>query len=328
MRIGINGFGRIGRTLTRVLQAFPDVELVAINDPAPASVMAHLLQFDSIHGRFPHRIQAEANQLTWSNQGVAYASFRTPAEIPWDSWGVQVVVESSGLFKDTEALTGHLKPGVKRVLLSVPPNDPRIPMGVMGVNDGVWKREMPIWSNASCTTNSAAHLIQAMDQGWGVESCFVTTIHSYTTDQRLIDAPHTDLRRARAALQSIVPTSTGAAKALTTIFPHLTHRLGGCGIRVPVPDGSLTDITFNLRDRASEADIKGAIQSAAAKQWKGLVAYSEDPLVGSDVIGRPESCVFDAPLTSVVGQQVKLVGWYDNEWGYANRLAELILRAV
>jgi glyceraldehyde 3-phosphate dehydrogenase len=201
-------------------------------------------------------------------------------------------------------------------------------MGVMGVNDHVWKRDVPFWSNASCTTNSAAHLIQAMDQGWGVESCFVTTIHSYTTDQRLMDAPHTDLRRARAALQSIVPTSTGAAKALTTIFPHLTHKLGGCGIRVPVPDGSLTDITLTLHKPAQPEDILAHLKLQTEGPWKGLVAYSEDPLVGSDVIGRPESCVFDAPLTSVVGQQVKLVGWYDNEWGYANRLAELILRAL
>ena len=328
IRIGINGFGRIGRTLTRVLESRPGVEVVAINDPAEGATMAHLLNYDSTHGRFPHRASFEAGKLLWNGMAVAYLQHPTPASIPWEEHGVDVVVEASGKFKHTEALSGHLKAGVKRVILSVPPQDEAIPMAVLGVNEGVLSPDAPLWSNASCTTHSAAHMIQAVDEVFGIESCFVTTIHSYTTDQRLLDAPHADLRRARAAAQSIVPTTTGAAKALTAIFPHLQSVIGGCGIRVPVQDGSLTDITFTTRQKPREELILRELQSRAEGMWKGLLAFETDPLVGADVIGRPESCVFDAALTSVVGNQLKLVGWYDNEWGYSNRLADLILRAV
>ncbi len=302
-----------------------DMEVVAINDPMEIEVQAHLLKYDSVHGRANFEIETSPEQLTINKQHkVSVSHLYTPGEIPWDKLEVDIVVECSGRFKSKEQLFGHLKPGVKRIILSVPPDSDDIKTIVLGVNEVLITTDDIIVSNASCTTNNAAPMIKVMQSLAEIESAFITTIHSYTTDQGLHDAPHKDLRRARAAAQSIVPTTTGAAKALTKVFPELSDSLGGCGIRVPVPDGSLTDITFSLSKPMEVEQVNRAFKSAAENELKGILEYTEDPIVSRDVIGNPASCLFDSQLTSVVGKMVKVVGWYDNEIGYSNRLADMV----
>lgn len=325
IRIGINGFGRIGRSFFRTVMQRPDMDVVAINDPMGIEVQAHLLKYDSVHGRANFRIDSSPGQLLINSQKkVSVFHLSAPSEIPWHELEVDIVVECSGRFKAKDQLMGHLKPGVKRVILSVPPDSDDIKTIVLGVNEHLISDEDIIVSNASCTTNNAAPMIKVIKQLAEIESAFITTIHSYTTDQGLHDAPHKDLRRARAAAQSIVPTTTGAAKALTKVFPEFSDSLGGCGIRVPVPDGSLTDITFSVKNSLSVEEVNEAFKRASQNDLRGILEYTEDPIVSRDVIGNPASCLFDSQLTSVVGKMVKVVGWYDNEIGYSNRLADMV----
>ena len=325
LNVGINGFGRIGRTLFRLLQEHPEIKVVAINDVADTATLAHLLKYDSIHGVFPQPISHTAHTITVSdNPPIAILNGATPKDIDWKSHDVALVIEASGKFKSRDLLDFHIKNGAKKVILSVPPEDDTIKMLVMGVNEHLLDPEDDIISNASCTTNNAAPMIKVINDLCGVEQAYITTIHSYTTDQSLHDQPHRDLRRARAAGQSIVPTTTGAAKALTKIFPELEGLIGGCGIRVPVPNGSLTDITFNVKRETSILEINNAFKEISHTSLKNVLYYTEDPIVSIDVNNSCYSCTFDSLMTSVIGKMVKIIGWYDNETGYSSRIIDLI----
>ncbi|NJY63829.1 type I glyceraldehyde-3-phosphate dehydrogenase [Salinimicrobium sp. CDJ15-81-2] len=325
VRIGINGFGRIGRNLFRLLLDHPHLEVVAINDIAPAATLAHLLKYDSIHGVLKREISSKEGVLQIDGREIPVFKEQEPGKIDWSSSNVEVVVESSGKFKTQEQLKSHLSRGVKKLILSVPPQDDSIKMIVMGVNEDILDGSEKIISNASCTTNNAAPMLKVVHELATVKQAYITTVHSYTSDQSLHDQPHKDLRRARAAGQSIVPTTTGAAKALTRIFPDLREVIGGCGIRVPVPNGSLTDMTLQVEKNISIEDINAAFRKAAAGSLKNILEYTEDPIVSIDINGNPHSCVFDAQMTSVIGGNfVKIIGWYDNEIGYSSRLIDLI----
>lgn len=323
IKVAVNGFGRVGRMLTRVLASDSGFEIVGINDVAPVATMAHLFKYDTVHGRFAGEIRADNDFLVMNGVSVPYTQFASPGECDWGQSRPDVVFECSGKFKTRDLLEGHLTSGAGKVILSVPPADEIIPMVVLGVNDDQIKEAGPIISNASCTTNNAAPMIQVLDRICGIESCYITTVHSYTVDQNIHDGPHADLRRARGAAQSIVPTTTGAAKALTRIFPHLALDMGGCGIRVPVPDGSLTDITCVVKSPRTLDEINQAFANAAPTYSWPILEYCAEPLVSQDIVGSPYSCVFDSLLTSVIGRMVKVVGWYDNEIGYSHRLADL-----
>lgn len=325
--VGINGFGRIGRFLTRLLVQESVISNIVINDLAPTETLLHLFKYDSVHGRFTGDIvQLSENEFQFNQVKIVFLHGSEPASIPWGEYQTDVVVEATGKFLTHDAGLQHLSNGADRVIFSAPTNDERIPTVVLGVNDQLLTGNEQMISNASCTTNSAAPLIRVMQEICEIESAYITTVHSYTTDQRLHDSPHKDLRRARAAAQSIVPTTTGAAKALTKIFPELDGKLGGCGMRVPVPDGSLTDLTMIVQNPPTIEVINAAFRKAASSALKGIVHYTEDPIVSVDILGDPHSCVFDSGLTSVVGNMVKVVGWYDNEAGYSNRLRDLILK--
>jgi len=326
IKVAINGFGRVGRMLTRVLVNDDRFEVVGINDLAPLETMEYLFRFDSVHGRFNGQVGSKGDSLIINGNSIRYSSHQTTEACDWHSLQPHVVFESSGKFKTHQLCSGHLAAGAQKVILTVPPADDSMPMVVLGVNEHILENAGPIISNASCTTNNAAPMVQLLDQICGIESCYISTIHSYTVDQNLHDAPHVDLRRARAASQSIVPTTTGAAKALTKIFPHLAFDLGGCGIRVPVPDGSLTDITCVAKRRVSADEVNQAFKAASANFDLQVLEYSDEPLVSRDIIGSPFSCVFDSQLTSVIGRMVKVVGWYDNEIGYSHRLVDLAAR--
>ncbi|PHS06349.1 MAG: type I glyceraldehyde-3-phosphate dehydrogenase [Kordia sp.] len=323
-RIAINGFGRIGRSLFRLLINHPTIEVVAINDLADAKTLAHLLKYDSIHGVSKATISANTNHILVNNIAIPSSNSKTLEGINWKDYNVDIVIEATGKFKTSTELNNHLNNGAKKVILAVPPQSNDIKMIVVGVNEAILDGTETIVSNASCTTNNAAPMIKIIDELCGIEQAYITTIHSFTTDQSLHDQPHRDLRRARAATQSIIPTTSGAAKALTSIFPKLANTIGGCGIRVPVPDGSLTDITFNVTNETSIEAINSAFKKAANTNLKGILDYTEDPIVSVDIINNPYSCTFDAQLTSVIGKMVKIVGWYDNEIGYSNRLVDLI----
>ncbi len=325
LSIGINGFGRIGRTLFRLLQNHSFIKVVAINDLADAQTLAHLLKYDSIHGIFPHKISHNENSIRINDQyPIAILSGSSPEKIDWSKHNVDLVVEATGKFKTRSALEHHIKNGAKKVILSVPPDDDTIKMLVLGVNEHLLNAKDDIISNASCTTNNAAPMIKVINDLCGVEQAYITTIHSYTTDQSLHDQPHRDLRRARAAGQSIIPTTTGAAKALSKIFPSLEGLIGGCGIRVPVPNGSLTDITFNVKKRTSIAEINYAFKEISENSLKNILFYTQDPIVSIDVNNSCYSCTFDSLMTSVIGKMVKIIGWYDNETGYSSRIIDLI----
>lgn len=323
-RIAINGFGRIGRSLFRLLIDNPTIEVVAINDLADAKTLAHLLKYDSIHGVSNAVISANIGHIVVNNTTIPLSNNKTIENINWEPFNVDMVIEATGKFKTSEELNHHLNNGAKKVILAVPPQSEDIKMVVIGVNEAILDGTETIISNASCTTNNAAPMIKIIDELCGIEQAYITTIHSFTTDQSLHDQPHRDLRRARAATQSIIPTTTGAAKALTNIFPKLSNTIGGCGIRVPVPDGSLTDITLNVKEETSIEAINNAFKLAANTNLKGILDYTEDPIVSVDIINSPYSCTFDAQLTSVIGKMIKIVGWYDNEIGYSNRLVDLI----
>jgi glyceraldehyde 3-phosphate dehydrogenase len=286
--------------------------------------MAHLLKYDSIHGIADGAISLNENNLIFKNQKPLLFHEKEINQLPWNSLSVDIVLEATGHFLTKEKASQHLVSGAKKVVLSAPPKDNEIKTIVIGVNDNVLSTDDTIISNASCTTNNAAPMLEVLNKAFGVESAYITTVHSYTSDQRLQDAPHNDLRRARAAAVSIIPTTTGAAKALSKIFPNLEGKLGGGGIRVPVPDGSLTDITCRLHTAVTVEDVNRAFQKAAENELKGILQYCNEPIVSVDVIGNTHSCVFDSELTSIVGDMVKVVGWYDNEIGYSNRLVELL----
>ena len=325
MRIAINGFGRIGRTFLRVALQQPSLQVVAINDLADAETLAHLFKYDSVHGVFAGSVEVENNHLLINGQAIQIFSEKNPENLPWEELAIDLVIESTGQFTTQKLANAHLLAGAKQVLISAPSADKSIPTVVLGVNEKKIDLGAPILSNASCTTNNVASLIKVLDEQWGIVDGYITTVHSMTGDQNLHDAPHKDLRRARAASASIIPTTTGAAKAITTIFPHLEGKLGGAGIRVPVLNGSLTDFTCTLKKSVAVAEINAAFKKASQNELKGILAYTEDPIVSVDILDNPHSCIFDAQLTSVVGGLVKVVGWYDNEVGYSNRLVELAL---
>nr|WP_321414161.1 type I glyceraldehyde-3-phosphate dehydrogenase [uncultured Allomuricauda sp.] len=322
--VGINGFGRIGRTLFRLLRNHPDINVVAINDLANAETLAHLLKYDSIHGALTIDVSHRNGHILIDGKEIPILNHHHPKEIDWRSHGVDIVVESTGKFKAKADLDLHVKNGAKKVILSVPPLDDSTKMVVLGVNEGILSKDDKIISNASCTTNNAAPMIKVINELCGIEQAYITTIHSYTSDQSLHDSPHRDLRRSRAAGQSIIPTTTGAAKALTSIFPELSDVIGGCGIRVPVPNGSLTDITFNVIRETSIEEINATFKKQAETNLKGILNYTEDPIVSIDMNNSCYSCTFDSLMTSVIGKMVKIIGWYDNETGYCSRIIDLI----
>ncbi len=325
IRIGINGFGRIGRNLFRLLLDREDLEVVAINDLAPAATLAHLLKYDSIHGVLKKEVSSKEASVVIDGKEIPVYNHAHTADINWSLNLVDVVVESTGKFKKRSDLEPHLQQGVKKVILSVPSEDDSIKMVVLGVNEHILDGTEDIISNASCTTNNAAPMLKIVNELAVVKKAYITTVHSYTTDQSLHDQPHKDLRRARAAGQSIVPTTTGAAKALTRIFPGLSDVIGGCGIRVPVANGSLTDMTLHVEKNTSIEEINAAFKKAAAGSLHNILEYTEDPIVSIDIKDNPHSCIFDAQMTSVVGDTfVKIIGWYDNEIGYSSRLIDLI----
>lgn len=308
----------------RLLANHPRIQVVVINDIADAHTLSHLLKYDSIHGIFSSEIKPVGNSILFQGNPVPVLNGTEPKEIPWADHDVDIVVEASGKFKTREELGFHLKNGAKKVILSVPPLDDSIKMIVYGVNEQLLTSEDSIISNASCTTNNAAPMIKVIKELCGIDQAYITTVHSYTSDQSLHDQPHKDLRRARAASQSIIPTTTGAAKALTKIFPDLSNVIGGCGIRVPVPNGSLTDITFNVQREISISEINHAFSQISQSDLKNVLFYCEEPIVSVDINNSCYSCTFDSQMTSVIGKMVKVIGWYDNETGYCSRLIDII----
>lgn len=320
--IAINGFGRIGRNLFRLLLNHPQIEVVTINDIADNRTMAHLIKYDSIHGVLPYDVSFDENHIIVDGKKYTFFHEKEISNLQWNN--IDFVVESTGKFKTFEDINKHIIAGAKRVILSAPSEVPEIKTVVLGVNENILDGTELIVSNASCTTNNAAPMIKVINELCGIEQAYITTVHSYTTDQSLHDQPHKDLRRARGASQSIVPTTTGAAKALTKIFPMMDGKIGGSGIRVPVPDGSLTDITCYVKKEVTIEEINQAFKKASENELKGILAYTEDPIVSVDIIGNRNSCLFDAQLTSVIDKMVKIVGWYDNEIGYSSRIIDLI----
>ena len=324
IRVAINGFGRIGRRVFRLLHNHTDIQVVAINDIADTKTLSHLLKYDSVHGVFPAAVDFNGNSILVDNNPISLLNEKHPKDINWKPYDVDFVIESTGKFKTRQELEHHINHGAKSVILSVPPTDNSIKTIVLGVNDSIIDGTETIISNASCTTNNAAPMIDIINNLCGIDQAYITTVHSYTTDQSLHDQPHRDLRRARAASQSIVPTTTGAAKALTKIFPELSNVIGGCGIRVPVINGSLTDITFNVKKNVSVETINDAFKAASKSKYKAILEYTEAPIVSVDIVGNPHSCIFDAQMTSVIGNMVKIIGWYDNETGYSQRIIDLL----
>ncbi|MFG6686378.1 type I glyceraldehyde-3-phosphate dehydrogenase [Mariniflexile sp. HNIBRBA6329] len=324
INIAINGFGRIGRRVFRLLQDYKDIQVVAINDLADAKTLSHLLKYDSVHGGFNGTVSYDNANIIVDGKKVTLLNKKHPKDINWTPFNVDFVIEATGKFKLKADLQNHISNGAQCVILSVPPIEDDIKTIVLGVNDSCIDGTETIISNASCTTNNAAPMIDVINKLCGINQAYITTVHSYTTDQSLHDQPHRDLRRSRAASQSIVPTTTGAAKALTKIFPELSDVIGGCGIRVPVINGSLTDITFNVKKAVSIEDINNAFKEAAKNNLKGILEYTEDPIVSIDIVGNTHSCIFDSDMTSVIGNMVKIIGWYDNETGYSKRIIDLI----
>lgn len=326
-RIAINGFGRIGRTFLRKLKFHPTLELVAINDLTDTHTLAHLLKYDSIHRQFEGTVAATEGGIFINGKKIPVYAEKDPSRLPWKSMDIDIVIESTGHFTEPEKAALHLSAGARKVIISAPAKG-ELKTIVLGVNDHLLDGTETVISNASCTTNNAAPMIKLLDEHFTIEAAYVTTIHAYTGDQNIHDAPHKDLRRARAAAHSIIPTTTGAAKAISEVFPRLKGKIGGAGIRVPVINGSMTDITCTIREKASVAAINSLFQDAANGTLKGILQYTEDPIVSVDIIGNDHSCILDAQLTSVLddGHLVKVVGWYDNESGYSKRLAELAAR--
>jgi len=326
-RIAINGFGRVGRTITRIAKLRGHYNVVAVNDLASPEDLAYAFRYDSIHGIYPGSVTVSGDQMEIDGDPFTVLCERDPARLPWQALEVDYVVESSGQFRRLAELEWHLAAGAKRVILTVPCRDPLDATLVMGVNDHVLTPEATIISNASCTTNCAAPMARVLHEAFGIRRGLLTTVHAYTSDQRLIDAPHKDLRRSRNAATNIVPTSTGAARAIGQVLPELDGKLDGLAIRVPVPDGSLVDLTVELNSAATVQSVNAAMAAAAAGDLAGILSYCTDPIVSSDIIGNPHSVIFDAGLTQVIDDHlIKVIGWYDNEWGYSTRVEELIAR--
>ena len=324
MKIAINGFGRIGRVFLRSVLDNNNVEVVAINDLTDTATLAHLFKYDSVHGGFKGTVDFDDDNLIINQNKIRVFAEKDPSLLPWKELGIDLVIESTGKFASRQGAEQHLKAGAKQVIISAPSTDRDVPTVVLGVNDGMVDLTSPVLSNASCTTNNVATMVKVLDDNWGIIDGYITTVHSMTGDQNLHDAPHKDLRRARAASASIIPTTTGAAKAITNIFPHLQGKLGGAGIRVPVLNGSLTDFTCSLKTTPTVDEINAAFFKATQNGMKDILEYTEDPIVSVDILDNPHSCIFDSKLTSVVGGLVKVVGWYDNEMGYSSRLADLV----
>ncbi|WP_111669898.1 type I glyceraldehyde-3-phosphate dehydrogenase [Algoriphagus litoralis] len=323
-KIAINGFGRIGRYTAKLLLSHPQLELVAINDLAEPAAIAHLLKYDSVHGKFEGNVSLEENMLYLNGEPIQLFSKSKPEELPWKSLDIDIVIECTGRFTTQDGAEKHLKAGAKKVIISAPVQDESIPMVVLGVNDAILTGSETIISNASCTTNCLAPMIQVLEESFGVIKGFASTVHSYTNDQNLHDAPHRDLRRARAAAYSIIPTTTNAGIALDRILPGLAGKIEASAMRVPVPDGSLTDLIVELKQNVSSAQVNEAYKRAENGMLKGFLQVESDPIVSMDILGNPHSCIIDEALTSSKGNLVKVVGWYDNESGYANRLVNLV----
>ncbi len=327
IRVAVNGFGRIGRSVFRILSDRPDVEVLAINDLFENDQLAYLLKYDTVMGVFEKPVSVRADRMVVGDREILMTAEKDPARLPWAKLAVDVVIESTGKILTRDALQKHLVAGAKKVILTVPPKDEIDAMIVMGVNDHILKREHRVVSNASCTTNCLAPLAKILDDSFGIEDGFMTTVHAYTNDQRLADVPHKDLRRARAAAENIIPTTTGAARAVGKILPQLKGRLDGMAMRVPVPDGSIVDLSVRFRRRPGEKEINAAVRAAAEGAMRRIVEYSEVPLVSSDIIGNPHSSIFDALSTRTAGDgYAKVVSWYDNEWGYSQRVVDLMDR--
>ena len=322
-RVGINGFGRIGRNFFRAaLKQGADFEVVAVNDLTDTKTLAHLLKYDSILGRFDGEVSFTEDSLIVNGKEIKVLAQRNPADLPWGELGVEVVVESTGFFTDGEKAKAHIEAGAKKVVISAPAKNVDGTF-VMGVNDGDYTNDLNIVSNASCTTNCLAPLAKVLHENFGIERGIMTTIHSYTGDQRILDAPHKDLRRARAAALNMIPTKTGAAQAVALVLPELKGRFDGLAVRVPTPTGSLTDLTFVAEKEVSVEAVKAAVKAAAEGELKGVLEYTEDPIVSHDIVGNPHTSIFDATETKVIGNLVKVLSWYDNEWGYSNALVRL-----
>ncbi len=327
MKVAINGFGRIGRAVYRIIAEQPDsgLEIVAVNDLADDDTLAHLLKYDTVFGRFPGAVVVHDGVMKAGGQTVKMLEERDPANLPWAELGVDVVVESTGVFRTREALNKHLAAGAKRVLLTVPSKDPIDATVVLGVNDADLTPDAKFVSNASCTTNCLAPVAKVLNDAFGIESGIMTTVHAYTNDQRVADTPHSDLRRARHAAENIIPTSTGAAKAIGQVLPELDGKLDGMAMRVPVPDGSIVDLVVQVSRPVTVEEVNAAMKAAAEGDMKGILEYTSDPIVSSDIVGNPSSSIFDSGLTKVMnGTMVKVVSWYDNEWGYSNRVVDLL----
>ncbi|WP_338811865.1 type I glyceraldehyde-3-phosphate dehydrogenase [Bernardetia sp. Wsw4-3y2] len=322
IRVAINGFGRIGRVTFRALMKKSSIEVVAINDLTDTKTLAHLLKYDSVHGKFDGTISSTPDSLTINGKTIKVTAEREPAKLPWKENKIDVVLESTGFFTNKKA-EDHIKAGARKVVISAPASD-GIKTVVLGVNDEILEDSDTLISNASCTTNCLAPMVKVLNDKFGVEKGFITTVHAYTSDQNIHDAPHKDLRRARAAAYSIVPTTTGAAKAVGLVLPELSGKLDGCAMRVPIPDGSLTDLTVILKKEVTKEEINEALKAASENELKGILEYTDEPIVSIDIVGNPHSCIFDSALTYANGTMVKVVGWYDNESGYSNRSADLI----
>ncbi|MCK4859569.1 MAG: type I glyceraldehyde-3-phosphate dehydrogenase [Candidatus Omnitrophica bacterium] len=329
IKIGINGFGRIGRNVFKIIQQKDNMEVLAINDLTDAKTLAHLLKYDSVYGKFKGEIVAKENSIVVNGREIKIMSIKNPAELGWDKLGVEVVIESTGVFRKREQVAAHLTAGAKKVILTVPAKGEIDNTIVLGVNDKDLRESDQIVSNASCTTNCLAPMVKVLYDNFGIAKGLMTTVHAYTNDQNVLDLPHSDLRRARAAAINIIPTTTGAAKAVCKVIPQLEGKINGMAMRVPVKDGSIVDFVAELAKEATIEEINSAMKTAAEGELKGIMEYSEEPLVSSDVISNPHSVVFDALSTMVIaGNMIKVIGWYDNEWGYSNRVVDLIGRLV
>jgi glyceraldehyde 3-phosphate dehydrogenase len=326
IKVGINGFGRIGRLVFRRSLELGGFDFVGINDLTDAKTLAHLLKYDSVHGKFKGEIKVEGNDIIVNGDRITITAEKDPANLEWKKLGADVVIESTGIFRTKEACMKHIDAGAKKVILTVPSKGEVDATVVLGVNDDVIKGDEKVVSNASCTTNCLAPMVKVLNDAFGIERGFMTTVHSYTNDQRLLDLPHSDLRRARSAALSIIPTTTGAAKAVTKVIPELKGRLDGYSLRVPTPDGSITDFVAVLKKEVTVEEVNAAVKKTAEGNMKGILEYTEDPIVSADIVGNPSSCVFDSLSTMVNGNLVKVVGWYDNEWGYSCRVVDLLLK--
>lgn len=329
VKVGINGFGRIGRLVMRSILKYQSdkIDVVGINDLTDAKTLAHLFKYDSVHGKFDGEVYADGTDLVINGNKIGVSADRDPANLKWGERGAEVIVESTGFFRDDKSAGKHLDAGAKKVIISAPGSGD-VQTIVLGVNDKELDKSRKVYSNASCTTNCLAPMVKVLDDAFGVEKGFMTTIHAYTGDQQLVDGPHKDLRRARAAAQNIIPTTTGAAAAVGLVLPHLDGKLDGGAVRVPVPDGSLTDFTAVVKKETTEKEVLDAFKKAANGPLKGILEYSEEELVSTDIIGNPHSCIFDSGTIKVDGNLVKVIGWYDNEAGYSARTAELITKIL